>query len=90
MNETDLNGVAPIHTAAQRNLSKLVRLLAEHGADLNLENGAGRTPLQLADGAAAGRARSQIAANRAPNGNSADVLRELGASDAASDAAGGR
>ena len=90
VNETDLNGVAPIHTAAQRNLSKLVRLLAEHGADLNLENGAGRTPLQLADGAAAGRARSQIAANRAPNGNSADVLRELGASDAASDAAGGR
>ena len=58
VNETDLNGVAPIHTAAQRNLSKLVRLLAEHGADLNLENGAGRTPLQLADAAAAGIGRA--------------------------------
>ncbi len=90
VNQVDRNGVAPIHTAAQRNLSKLVRLLAEHGADLDLENGAGRTPLQLAEAAAAGRARSQILANRAPDGNSADVLRELGVEEPASDAAGRR
>ena len=78
---TDRNGTAPIHTAAQRNLTTVVRLLASHGADLNLKNGAGRTPLQLADAAAAGRERSSIAANRAPDGNTAEVLRELGATE---------
>ena len=79
VNATDHNGGAAIHSAAQGNLASVVRRLAEHGADINLPDGSGRTPLQLADAAAAGRANSSIAAARAPSGNTADVLRELGA-----------
>ena len=76
---TDHNGDAAIHRAAQRNLTTVVRLLAQRAADINLLDGSGRSALQLADAAAAGRLRSQVAAARAPSGNTADVLRELGA-----------
>jgi len=76
---TDHNGGAAIHRAAQRNLTTVVQLLARRGADINLLDGSGRSALQLADAAAAGRLRSQVAAARAPSGNTADVLRELGA-----------
>lgn len=79
VNATDHNGGAALHSAAQRNLTTVVRLLAKQGADINLQDGAGRTPLELADAAAAGRARSSVAAARAPSGNTAEVLRELGA-----------
>ena len=75
---TDHDGAA-IHSAARRNLTTIVRLLAQHGADINLLDGSGRSALQLADAAAAGRLRSTVAAARAPSGNTADVLRELGA-----------
>ncbi len=54
-------------------------MLAEQGADLNVVNDAGRTPLQLASAAEASRARSPEAAARAPGGNTAEVLREFGA-----------
>jgi ankyrin repeat protein len=76
---TDRAGGAAIHTAARRNLTTVVRLLVEHGADINLQDGSGRSALQLADAAAAGRLRSAVAAARAPSGNTAEVLRELGA-----------
>ncbi len=79
VNQTDARGGAALHAAAQLNFTTVVRLLVEEGADLNLENGSGRTPLQLATAAAAGRERSSILADRAPAGNTADVLRELGA-----------
>lgn len=81
VNQIDARGGAALHAAAQLNFTTVVRLLAEQGADLNLENERGRTPLQLAIGAAAGRERSSILADRAPAGNTADVLRELGAVD---------
>jgi ankyrin repeat protein len=79
VNATDHNGGAAIHRGAQGNLTSVVRRLAEHGADINLQDGSGRTPLQLADAAAASRERSSVAAARAPSGNTAEVLRELGA-----------
>ena len=75
----DLRGGTALHTAAQRNFTTIVRLLAEQGADLNVVNDAGRTPLQLASAAEASRARSPEAAARAPGGNTAEVLREFGA-----------
>jgi len=81
VNQIDARGGAALHAAAQLNFTTVVRLLAEQGADLNLEDERGRTPLQLAIGAAAGRERSSILADRAPAGNTADVLRELGAVD---------
>ncbi len=79
VNGTAEDGGAAIHTAAQRNFASVVSLLAEQGADIDLKNGSGRSPLQIAAGAEAGRARSAAAAERAPSGNSAEVLRELGA-----------
>jgi ankyrin repeat protein len=39
-----------IHGAAQRGFTALVKLLAEHGADLRVKDAVGRTPLDLARG----------------------------------------
>ena len=76
----DLRGDTPMHAAAQRNFTTVVRFLAEHGADLDAKNAAGRTPLDLARAAEATRARIADP-SRYPAGNSAEVLRELGAED---------
>ncbi len=80
VNAADLRGDTAMHAAAQRNFTTVVRFLAEHGADIDAEDEAGRTPLDLARGAEATRARIQDP-TRYPAGNSADVLRELGARD---------
>ena len=80
VNAADLRGDTPMHAAAQRNFTTVVRFLAEHGADLDARNDAGRTPLDLAETAEATRARIADPA-RYPAGNSADVLRELGADE---------
>ena len=78
VNRTDHAGTAPLHTAAQRNYATVVELLAEHGADLNLKDGSGTTALTLAERAEARRIeRPDI--TRYPSGNSAQVLRDLGA-----------
>ncbi len=80
VNAADLRGDTAMHAAAQRNFNTVVRLLAEHGADVDAKNDAGRTPLDLAEAAEATRARIQDP-SRYPTGNSAEVLRELGAED---------
>ncbi len=80
VNATDLRGDTAMHAAAQRNFTTVVRFLAEHGADLEARNDAGRSPLDLARAAEATRARIQDP-SRYPAGNSAAVLRELGADD---------
>ena len=78
VNQTDHVGTAPLHSAAQRNYATIVELLVEHGADLNLRNGSGTTALTLAERAEARRLeRPDI--TRYPSGNSAQVLRDLGA-----------
>ena len=78
VNQVDHVGTAPLHSAAQRNYATVVELLAEHGADLNLKNGSGTTALTLAERAEARRIeRPDI--TRYPSGNSAQVLRDLGA-----------
>ncbi len=81
VNATDWNGDTALHTAASRNYTTLVRFLAEHGADLNVKNAAGRTPLALAKSAAAARTQRLIVLGRDPSGNTATVLHELGAQD---------
>ncbi len=79
VNRTDHAGTAPLHGAAQRNYATLVELLAAHGADLNLQNGGGVTALTLAERVEARRIeRPDI--TRYPSGNSAQALRDLGAS----------
>ncbi|MCY4122379.1 MAG: ankyrin repeat domain-containing protein [Acidobacteria bacterium] len=78
VNQADHVGTAPLHSAAQRNYATVVELLAGHGADLNLKNGRGTTALTLAERAEARRLeRPDI--TRYPSGNSAQVLRDLGA-----------
>jgi len=80
VNAADLRGDTAMHAAAQRNFNTVVRFLAGHGADLDAKNDAGRTPLDLARAAEATRARIQDP-TRYPAGNSAEVLRDLGAED---------
>ncbi len=78
VNAADRNGDTALHSAASRNFTTIVRLLAAQGADLDVANDAGRTPLALAIAAEATRAR-RVDATRFPSGNTAEVLRELGA-----------
>ena len=80
VNAADLHGDTAMHAAAQRNFNTIVRFLAEHGADVDVKNDAGRAPLDLAKAAEATRARIDDP-SRYPAGNSAEVLRELGAKD---------
>ena len=80
VNAADLRGDTAMHAAAQRNFTTVVRFLARHGADVDAKDEAGRTPLDLARGAEATRARIRDP-SRYPAGNSAEVLRELGARD---------
>ena len=80
VNATDRNGDTALHGAASRNFTTIVRLLATHGADLDVENDAGRTPLALAIAAEAARGR-RVVATSVPSGNTAEVLRELGATE---------
>ena len=78
VNRTDHGGTAPLHSAAQRNYATVVELLAANGADLDVKNGSGTTALTLAERAEARRIeRPDI--TRYPSGNSAQVLRDLGA-----------
>ena len=80
VNHTDHVGSRALHTAAQRNYATVVKLLADNGADLNVKNTAGETPLALAKTAEERRlARPDITTY--PSGNTAEVLRELGAAD---------
>ena len=80
VNAADLRGDTALHGAAQRNFATILRLLAEEGADLNVKDNAGRTPLDLAKNAEATRARVNDP-TRYPSGNTAEVLRELGAAE---------
>jgi ankyrin repeat protein len=80
---SDVNAVNPagetaLHIASSQGYDTVVRLLAEHGADLNVRNKRGLTPLgvllrRTGDGAstadAGGRSRS----------STVDLLRKLGA-----------
>lgn len=84
VNHADHRGNVAMHTAAQRNHETIVKFLAEHGANLDIENDRGQTPLALAQRAEEGRlARPDI--TRYPSGNSAQALRDLGASDHSED-----
>ena len=78
VNASDERGETALHSAASRNFTTIVRLLADHGADLDVKNAAERTPLALAIGTEATRARNSDP-SRYPSGNTAEVLRALGA-----------
>jgi ankyrin len=82
------DGRTLLHFAVMRGWTKLVRFLAEHGADLNVEDRYGVTPMMLAMGDPEQRLFAQINGgpdhrfrNPAPRINQAmvDLLLELGA-----------
>ena len=75
----DFNGTAALHDAAARNLKSVVRFLGERGAALDVQNGSGRTPLDLA---LAASKRSQSRRDPEWSAETAvDVLRALGAKE---------
>ena len=80
LHAADEKGDTALHSAASQNYTTVVRFLAEHGADLDVKNEAGRTPLALAIRAEATRARRGDP-SRFTSGNTAEVLRELGATE---------
>ena len=48
IDDTDVDGLTPLHLAAKAGGVAAVAALAEAGADMNVEDGGGRTPLDLA------------------------------------------
>ena len=84
VNAADENGDTVLHSAASRNFTTIVRFLAAQGADLDVKNEAERTPLALAVRAEATRAR-RVDPTRFPSGNTAEVLREIGATEEETD-----
>jgi uncharacterized protein len=50
VNETTATGWTPLHAAAYIGANSIVRFLVDKGAEIDAQNGCGRTPLSLADG----------------------------------------
>jgi len=78
VDHADFTGAMALHDAAARNLTSIVRFLAERGADVNAKNGRGRTPLDVA--VASSRRPSFASLGPDWSGpNAIDVLEEFGA-----------
>ncbi len=78
LDHADFTGAMALHDAAQRNLTSIVRFLAERGADVNATNGRGRTPLDVA----VTSSRFPSFASLGPDWsgpNAIDILEEFGA-----------
>jgi ankyrin repeat protein len=76
VNAVNDSGNAALHGAAQTKENTIVKFLSDNGADLNLRNKRGQTPLMIADTLRAG---SATVSQRTPTG---DLLRSLGAESA--------
>jgi ankyrin repeat protein len=76
INAVNDSGNAALHGAAHTKANSIIRFLAENGADLNLRNKRGQTPLTIADTVRAG---SATVVQKTPTG---DLLRSLGAESA--------
>jgi ankyrin repeat protein len=89
VNQADAIGNTALHQAATKGFNRVVELLVANGAQVNVKNKRGQTPLALAEGAAAAsgaRRRiasgNQAAASSPPAASStATLLRKLGATD---------
>ena len=77
VNGVDGGGNTALHSAASINFIPLVRLLVERGANLEIRNRGGQTPLAAAEAAEKRRGRRSDTVESGPS--TADVLRELGA-----------
>ncbi len=76
INAVNDSGNAALHGGAHTKANTIIKFLAENGADLNLRNKRGQTPLMIADTVRAG---SATVSQKTPTG---DLLRSLGAESA--------
>jgi ankyrin repeat protein len=87
VNAADASGNTALHLAAARSFNRVIELLAAKGAQINVKNKRGQTPLAAAEGGgAAGGARRRIAsgtqaAASSPASPTVALLRKLGAVD---------
>ncbi len=79
MDHADFTGAMALHDATQRNLTSIVRFLAERGADVNAKNGRGQTPLDVAVSASRRRAFIPSLGPDFSGPSVIDVLEEFGA-----------
>ena len=87
VNQADASGNTALHQAAAKGFNRVIELLAANGAQVNVKNTRGQTPLAVAEGAAAaGLSRrrmasgNQAAASGPPAASTtAALLRKLGA-----------
>ena len=81
---SDINAVNPVgdtamHSAAAQGYSEAVKLMVSRGADLNVRNAKGLTPLGAL--LARGGGRNSSASAQQPRGNMVELLRSLGATE---------
>ncbi len=77
VNETNEVGWTALHAAAFLGADKIVKLLVENGADLEIQNGCAQTPLSLA----VGRNQKGLIRRTVPHMTTAKLLLELGAGE---------
>ncbi|HWP84235.1 MAG TPA: ankyrin repeat domain-containing protein [Terriglobia bacterium] len=75
VNEASDTGWTAMHAAAFLGANEIIRFLAEQGANVNVRNGCGQTPLSLAEGTDARGLLSRVT----PHPETAKLLRQLGA-----------
>ena len=73
--EATATGWTPLHAAAFLGADTLIEFLAEKGANVNVKNGCGQTPLSLAEGTDARGLLQRVT----PHPKTAQLLRKLGA-----------
>jgi ankyrin repeat protein len=84
VNDVDANGISPLHDAVVRG-PDVLRLLLDHGAQLDVKDKRGRTPLDVAQGVR-GPGEAQRMKTSPLRAASADFLKKLGGAAAAADA----
>ena len=77
VNETNAVGWTALHASAFLGADKIVKYLVENGANLEIQNGCGLTPLSLA----VGRNQKGLIRRTVPHMTTAKLLLELGAGD---------
>jgi ankyrin repeat protein len=75
VNEKGANGETALHVAASLRANTIIQLLVDKGAQLDVKNQKGLTPLELASGGGRGRG----AGSPSQPSSTADLLRKLGA-----------
>ena len=83
VNAVNKAGDTALHSAAFQGFDSVVQLLADKGADLNVKNKRGQTPLATLTGAGNGRRAPATGDDNdapGPNASTVALLRKLGAS----------